>query len=176
MSTDYNAISTGAGYDGMGYGGYGPGSGWYGMFGGDPSSGGFSGSPGPPTMSAGGGGRAMLPDPILGNRAGFGPYGGPRMAGGQGFGGQGGFKPFLSQLLGLTPPGNAQGQMHGGADRDTRDRDMVRGRLAGGNPPGRIGGGPRPLPMPGRPTNPIGRTMGGGPGGGGPRPAQGRIG
>jgi hypothetical protein len=158
----YDSISQ-SGADGYGNGSEGYGQGYEGsLFGGNPAQAPISYGGGS-TAAPGGGGPVT--NPIQ--------FGGGGMTPGQGVPGrrgmdrstgnasQGGLKPMLSQLLGMTPQGS-QGQRRGlggnGQGRDPR-RGPIQGRP--------IMGGPRPMPRPVPPISgaPGGGTMRGGQGG-----------
>jgi len=159
MSTDYSSISQ-SGSDGYGNGSEGYGQGYEGsLFGGNPAQAPISYGGGSTAAPGGGGGIATAPI----------QFSGGGMAPGQGIPGrrgmdrstgnasQGGLKPMLSQLLGMTPQG-AQGQRRGlggnGQGRDPR-HGPIQGRPSMGDPR------PLPRPMP-RPVPPISGAPGGG--------------
>ena len=150
MSTDYNAIDYGAGADGYGAGAFGAGQGWQGtLSGGDPTSGTMGGVRGPvmrpPIMQSGGGTMSGVPGQHP--RMGFGPAPGSMQ--------QQSFKPFLSQMLGLSP-----------APQTHMRPNRPGGPRVAPPPPPITGFGPRPIT--GFGPNPGGIRMS--PGGPGPQP------
>jgi hypothetical protein len=161
MSVDYSALSYGNAGDGYGQGAYGFGEGYQGsVFGGGGGEQMFPGGPGGGGLTGGQGGPTPLP--IL--SGGMGPGEGVRAPSRRGAVGaptsaQGGIKPLLSQLFGLSPqPQPAQrGRVGGRGPGERMQPPIMRSPITSFGPRpiqgrpilGQPGQGPIPVPRPG---------------------------